>query len=66
MAIARPQHIKLTPPPGHKEALEMGCLCSSEDNNYGEGAYILNGMPQYFLNDECRVHCGVPKHETNS
>lgn len=47
------------PNPGSYEALKMGCTCPAVDNNYGEGAFKLNGVPQFFHNETCPLHSGM-------
>jgi len=49
------------PAPGSDEAVERGCKCPVLDNEHGEGAYYLNGVPQYWINDACPIH-GLKKY----
>ena len=51
----------IIPPPGSHEADEHGCTCPGMDNNYGRGAFELDGKPIYWINDGCPLHApGIP------
>jgi hypothetical protein len=43
----------MPPHPGSKEAVELGCICSVLDNNYGMGF----GKPvRYLITENCPIH----------
>jgi len=43
-------------PPGSKIAGEHGCICPVLDNEYGKGAYVKDGVPQYWTRPDCPLH----------
>lgn len=47
---------ELIPPPGSDEAIKRGCRCAIIDNNYGKGAYIVDGKPVYWVSGDCALH----------
>ena len=52
----------LTLPPGHPDAIKMGCLCDPEVNEKGKG---IKGLGiDWYSRPDCPVH-GKPKKERN-
>ncbi len=54
------------PPPGHPDAVAIGCCCPVLDNRYGLGSsyYDLDGNRQHWANFDCAVHVEqAPKDE---
>jgi hypothetical protein len=46
-----------TPNPGSVRALTLGCKCSPEANNYGEGKPINDGENRFYLASlKCVMH----------
>lgn len=53
------------PMPGSKEAIEAGCNCPVQDNNYGEGIPMTNPDTKeiqraYWMMNDCVLH-GIKK-----
>ena len=46
------------PPPGHPNAIALGCLCPETDNRHGEGSGMvdLDGLKLWWVNYDCPVH----------
>ena len=44
------------PPPGSKEAVELGCKCPVIDNHYGRGIGEINGRMMYVISGDCPLH----------
>ena len=44
----------MTPNPGSREAVALGCVCPVIDNHYGAG---VDG--QWWYSEGCPVHCGA-------
>lgn len=42
--------------PGSPAAILHGCTCAVEDNQNGEGAFLYNGKPMYFVSSDCPLH----------
>ena len=42
--------------PGSPAAVRNGCTCAQEDNCHGDGAFTLNGVPQFFISADCPLH----------
>lgn len=53
----------MTPPPGSDAAVVLGCRCAILDNNHGNGAYIVNGEPVFWVDSGCPVHGTDPNTE---
>jgi len=49
--------------PGSKEAIKVGCTCPVMDNNYGHGAYSLNGQSMFWYDLECPLHKAEAKFD---
>lgn len=47
--------------PGSLDAIKQGCLCPYFDNNSGDGYYIKDDGPHYYLATNCPLH--APKYE---
>ena len=48
---------KITPNPGSEAALEIGCICTVVDNQYGRGYHFVEGRePQFVITVGCPVH----------
>jgi len=43
-------------PPGSNKALDAGCICPVLDNEHGNGAYVRDGVPQYWTRPDCPLH----------
>lgn len=44
------------PCPGSKRAQELGCICPVEDNAEGEGAYMADNGPVFYVTEGCPIH----------
>ena len=49
---------QIQPNPGSQDAQIAGCTCPILDNEYGAGAYSVNGVPQFWINENCPLHGG--------
>ena len=43
-------------PPGSPEAIKAGCKCPILDNCYGKGAFMEDGVPQFWIIENCPLH----------
>lgn len=50
------EEAKVIPPPGSKEARDLGCECPVMDNRYGLGIPQPDGVPLYWRSDICELH----------
>jgi hypothetical protein len=48
--------IETVPPPGSTDAIARGCICPVDDNNYGEGAYKVDGKTMFWVYSDCQLH----------
>lgn len=44
------------PNPGSDAAIDQGCTCPVLDNEHGRGAYMADGAPVFYINENCLVH----------
>jgi len=44
------------PPPGSDAAIGAGCRCPVLDNAHGRGAFVENGVPQFWRDPHCPLH----------
>ncbi len=53
-------------PPGSFEAIESGCVCKIEENNFGLGRTLGSERRSYLIDQNCPVHGGgVRKDDTS-
>lgn len=45
-------------PPGHPEAVKIGCLCPTLTNGHGRGCGVKDeqGNPPFWFNHDCPIH----------